>query len=183
MVSILQLVAIMVTATSAPPAAARRPGLDGPKNALSVTPTVNAPRLGIGLGYDRAVHRNLSLGVRFEYAIPRDGYAHIQGLTETLALSLWAPRAFRGFFAEASLGLAHSLLAVQPKFRHTSIIPGLSAGLRWRFGKTFFLGTSLGLRWGQVVRADTAICTYRVACPATRPGPWARIAADIGFAF
>lgn len=156
---------------------------DAPRNAISITPAANAPRFAIGLGYDRAVHRRVSVGARFEYAIPRAGYAHLQGLTETLALSLWAPRAFRGFFAEASLGFGHSVLAAQPDFHRTSIIPGLAAGLRWRFGKTFFLGASVGLRWGHLLRGDRTICTYRAACPATRTGPWARAAIDVGFAF
>ncbi|MBL8945617.1 MAG: hypothetical protein JNK45_20810 [Myxococcales bacterium] len=157
--------------------------VDAPKNAIAITPAVNAPRFGIGIGYDRAVHRLLSVGARFEYAIPRAGYAHLQGLTETLALTLWVPRAFRGVFAEASLGLAHSVLASQPLFRRTTIVPGLSAGLRWRFGKTFFAGASVGLRWGRLLRGDPAICTYSAACPATRTGPWVRAALDVGFAF
>jgi hypothetical protein len=168
--------AVLFGATPATPAAA-------PKNAIAITPAVNAPRFGIGLGYDRAVHRLLSVGARFEYAIPRRGYGHLQGLTETLALTLWVPRTFRGFFAEASIGLAHSVLASQPLFRRTAIVPGLSAGLRWRFGKTFFAGASVGLRWGRLVRNDTAICTYSAACPATRSGPWVRAALDVGFAF
>jgi len=159
------------------------PRADAPKNAIGIVPAVNAPRFGIGLAYDRAVHKNVSIGARFEYAIPTGGYAHLQGLTETLAVSVWVPRALKGFFGEASLGLAHSVLAVQPKLRRTSIIPGLGAGLRWRFGKTFFIGASLGMRWGKLVRDDRGICTYRSACPATRGGPWVRVASEVGFAF
>ncbi len=156
---------------------------EGPRNAISLSPIVNAPRFAVGMGYDRAVHRLLSVGARFEYAIPRLGYAHLQGISESLALTLWAPRTFRGFFAEASIGLAHTLLGVQPRFRRTTIIPGLSAGLRWRFGKTFFLGASIGMRWGRSLRGDRRICTDATACPATRTGPWARAALDVGVAF
>lgn len=155
----------------------------GPKNAVSFTAAANVPRFAVGVGYDRRLHRRITAGARFEYTIPKAGYAHIQGLTESIALALWAPRAFRGFFAEASLGVAHSLLAVQPEFQRIAMVPGLSAGLRWRFGKTFFIGAHAGLRWVSPVRTDTAICTYAAACPATSPGPRARAAIDLGVAF
>jgi hypothetical protein len=159
------------------------PRTDPPKNAIAVVPAVNAPRFGVGLSYDRAVHRIVSIGARFEYAIPRSGYAHLQGLTETLAVTVWVPGALKGFYGEASLGLAHTILAVQPRLRRTSIVPGLGVGLRWRFGKTFFIGAALGMRWGNLVHDERTICTYRTACPATRSGPWVRIASEVGFAF
>lgn len=160
-----------------------RTGDVGPKNAISLTTAANVPRFAIGLGYDRRLHRRITAGARVEYTIPNAGYAHIQGITEGLALALWAPRAFRGFFAEASLGVAHSFLAVQPDFQRIAMVPGLAAGLRWRFGKTFFIGAHAGLRWVTPVRNDSAICTYAVACPATNAGPRARAAIDLGFAF
>ncbi len=154
-----------------------------PKNAIFVSPIVNAPRVAVGIGYDRAVHRVLSVGARFEYAVPKTGYAHLQGFAETLAFSVWAPRTFRGFFAEASLGFAHSVLGADPRLQTATIIPGLSAGLRWRFGRTFFLGASIGLRWGKTLHREPAICTLAAACPATHVGPWARASLDVGFAF
>jgi hypothetical protein len=159
------------------------PRAEGPKNAIGLVPAVNAPRFGVGLSYDRVVHRIVSIGARFEYAIPRTGYAHLQGLTETLAINVWVPRALKGFYGEASLGVAHSLLAVQPRLRRTSIVPGLGVGLRWRFGKTFFVGASIGMRWGKLVKDERAICTYATACPATRSGPWVRVASELGFQF
>jgi hypothetical protein len=154
-----------------------------PRNAIFVSPIVNAPRVAVGVGYDRSIHRLLSVGARFEYAVPKTGYAHLQGFAETLAFSLWAPRAFRGFFAEASLGFAHTVLGVNSRLHTDSIIPGVSAGLRWRFGKTFFLGASVGLRWGKMLHREQAICTFAAACPATHLGPWARASLDVGFAF
>ena len=154
-----------------------------PKNAIFVSPIVNAPRVAVGIGYDRAVHRLLTVGARFEYAVPKTGYAHLQGFAETVSFAVWAPRAFRGFFAEADLGVAHSVLGANARLATATIIPGISAGLRWRFGRTFFLGASIGLRWGKMLHRDPAICTFAAACPATHLGPWARASVDVGFAF
>lgn len=183
---------VLALATAAAPGEATRPrstlggvrtGGVEPKNAVILSGIVNAPNFAAGVGYERAVHRLVTVGARFEYALPRSGYAHLQGLTETLAVAVWVPRTFRGFFAEASLGVAQSVLAAQPLFRRVAIVPGLSAGLRWRFGRTFFVGAQVGLRWGKPVRNDPAICTYAAACPATRSGAFVRAALDLGFAF
>jgi hypothetical protein len=176
-------VAILVLGTTlaGTPTATEKPR--EPKNAIFFSPIVNAPRIAVGFGYDRAVHRLLSVGARFEYAIPKNGYAHLQGIAETLAFTVWAPRAFKGFFAEGSLGFAQSVLGIDPRLHTATIIPGVSTGLRWRFGKTFFVGASIGLRWGKMLRRDPAICTFGAACPATHLGPWARASVDVGFAF
>ncbi|MBX7077623.1 MAG: hypothetical protein K1X88_00465 [Nannocystaceae bacterium] len=152
-------------------------------NALSFSTAVEAPRLGVALGYERRIHRFISAGAQLEYAIPKDGYGHLQGLTETVALSLWAPRAFRGFYVQASTSVAESVLAAQPRFTAVTVAPGVAGGLRWRFGRTFFIGAQLGLRWAMRVRNDTAVCTHAVACPATRTGPVVRAAFDVGFTF
>lgn len=153
------------------------------KNAITLSPAANIPHFAIGIAYDRAVHRRVTIGGRFEYAIPRRGYGQLQGWAEGIALAVWAPRAFHGFFAELDLIVAHSVLAVQPQLHRVAIVPGLTAGFRWRLGRTFFLGASAGLRWGAVVRRDPTICTLPSACPAVRAGPRARVTADFGFAF
>jgi hypothetical protein len=144
---------------------------------------MNIPRFAAGLGYDRAVHRRVSVGARFEMAIPKTGYGHLQGWVEGLALAVWAPRAFHGFFAEANLSVGHTVLGVQPRLHSVSVAPGATVGLRWRFGTHVFIGASGGLRWGIAARRDPAICTFSAACPAIRTGPTARVAIEVGVAF
>lgn len=153
------------------------------KNAVFVAPAMNVPRFAIGLAYDRAVHRRLTVGARFEYAVPKRGYAHLQGWVEGLALAVWAPRAFHGFFAEANLGVGHTVLVAQPRLHTVAIAPGATVGLRFRLGTHAFIGASGGLRWGVVAHRNEAICTFAAACPAVRAGPSARVALEVGAAF
>jgi len=153
------------------------------KNAIMITPAMNIPRFVAGLGYDRALHRRVSVGARFEYAIPKTGYGHLQGWVEGLALAVWAPRAFHGFFAEANLSVGHTVLAAQPRLHSVSAAPGATVGVRWRFGKHVFVGASGGLRWGILAHRNPAICTFSAACPAIRSGPTARVAIEVGVVF
>jgi hypothetical protein len=170
----------------APTGPEARPRLPAPlpaKNAVFVAPVVNVPRFGIGLGYDRAVHRRVTVGARFEYAVAKRGYAHLQGWIEGLALAVWAPRAFHGFFAELNLGVGHTVLAAQPRLHTIAIAPGATVGVRWRLGTHAFIGASGGLRWGVLAHRNPAICTFAAACPAVRVGPSARVAIEVGAAF
>jgi hypothetical protein len=129
------------------------------------------------------LHRRVTVGARFEYAASKRGYGHLQGWMEGLAAAVWAPRAFRGFFAEASLGIAHTVLTAEPSLHSVAVVPGVSAGLRWRFGKHFMIGAVAGLRWGVSARRNSAICTFSAACPAIRTGPAARVALELGVVF
>jgi hypothetical protein len=153
------------------------------KNAVFLAPAMNVPRFAVTLGYDRAVHRRVSVGARFEYAVPKRGYAHLQGWAEGVALSIWAPRAFHGFFAQLDTMITHTVLSAVPGLHSVGVAPGATVGLRWRFGTRVFVGASGGLRWGIAARRNPAICTLSAACPAIRKGPAARVAIEVGVAF
>lgn len=177
---------MLALALAEPTAAEKRPRLPAPlpaKNAVFVAPGMNIPRFTIGIGYDRAVHRRVTVGARFEYAVAKRGYAHLQGWLEGLALAVWAPRAFHGFFAEANLSVGHTVLVAQPRLHTVAIAPGATVGVRFRLGTHAFIGASGGLRWGVLAHRNPAICTFAAACPAVRVGPSARVAIEVGAAF
>lgn len=182
------LLAGMIAATPTPPA---EPGstdvpehaVSAPRNFIMVAAVANVPNFATSIGYDRKLHRLVSVGARFEIGIPNRGYGHLQGMSEAITATVWAPRFLRGFFAEGSLGMAHSLLVAQPKFDVATVVAGVSAGGRWRFGRTFFVGASAGLRNAWVVHRDRVICTQVAACPSTRTGLRVRVALELGFAF
>jgi hypothetical protein len=174
---------MLAIAMAEPAAKSTRPVPPPAKNAISFTAGMNIPRFAVGIGYDRAVHRRVSVGARFESAIPKTGYAHLVGWVEGVALAVWAPRAYQGFFAEANLSVGHTVLGVQPRLHSVSVAPGATVGVRWRFGKHLFIGASGGLRWGILAHRNPAICTFSAACPAIRKGPTARATIEIGVAF
>jgi len=171
------------TTTAESPRRGRLAAPQPARNAITLSPAMNIPHFAITLAYDRVLHRRVTLGGRFEYAVPRRGFGQLAGWAEGIALAIWAPRAFHGFFAQADLLVAHTVLAVQSRLHTVAVVPGLTAGFRVRLGRTFFLGASAGLRWGATVRREPAICTLSPACPAVRTGPRARVTADFGFAF
>ncbi len=177
------LAGLVAVSQPSPPRELPKHAVSTPRNFVLLGGVANVPNFAATIGYERKLHRLVSVGARFELGIAKRGYGHLQGMSEALTVSVWAPRFLRGFFAEGSLGMAHSLLVAQPRFDVATVVAGVSAGARWRFGRTFFVGGSVGLRNAWNVHRDRVICTQNAACPSTRTGLWVRMAVDLGFAF
>jgi hypothetical protein len=189
-VTLLSMLALGTTVLTATPARTESIATTEPKpaarvrnNAVSLRPLAVIPAFGVDVGYERALGRRWSVGGRITYFFPRVGYGHLQGIAETVAGRLWLPRPLHGLFAEASLGVAHVVLARSPALSKTAIVPGLSAGARWQFRNGLLLGASGGLRWGHVVADERILCTRSAPCPAVRSGAYAQLAIEVGYAF
>lgn len=165
---------------SAEPEASREPV---GRNAIVLGTHAKIPDWGSSLTYQRALGRRLSAGLGLEYGYQARGYWHLQGVGETLSGQVWLGRIFHGVFAEASLTVAHQLLARQPRLSITAVVPGLGLGFRWTHRSGLTLGASAGLRWGVKVRSSDIVCTRPKYCTSVREGAYARITADVGFVF
>lgn len=175
-----------IAALLAGPAPAPRPGSARTlerRNAILFSPIAIVPRLGLSLGYDRAVHRHLAIGARLDYPFQPRGAWHLQGMSETLVLTGWFQRALHGFYVEASLGAAHSMFVRQPKMARTALVPGVGIGLRWQFDNGLLIGASTRLQWPITVHDDPRICTHTTVCEPVRPGTQVRLAIQVGYAF
>jgi len=119
----------------------------------------------------------------FEYNLPRRGYAHLAGLSETATGRLWVGRALHGIFAEASLTFSHQFLTRAPELSRTSMAPGAAGGFRWTFANGISLGASGGLRRGYSVVSSPVLCSRGEFCGATRVGTFGRLTLDAGWVF
>jgi hypothetical protein len=177
---VVLLVALAGAETTASSQQPKRPLLH---NAITLAPIAIPKSFGLSLGYERAVHRHVSLGARIDYPFARRSSSYIQGVGETIALQAWATQAFHGFYGEASLGVTHHLLVRAPQLSRTAIAPGLGIGLRWMFRHGLLLGASVGLRWAREVAGSPAICTHAEVCPLVREGVQVRLGIELGWAF
>ena len=82
---------------------------------------------------------------------------------EAVTGAVWVGEPNRGFFAEGSLGFAHQFLAQAPRHGRHAIVPGLSAGMRWRLDNGVTFGAAGGLRWGQRIGRDSGKTSRAIA--------------------
>src|SRR5690606_10439226 len=95
-----------------------------PKNAILASGTFPIPDYGVGLTYLRALGRRFSISGGLEYTIPRFGYSHLIGISESIGGQVWITRPLHGVFAEASFTVAHTSLTRAPELRRVAVAPG-----------------------------------------------------------
>lgn len=189
MLAALTLAALATAPTEPEPTAAATDGhgLFGRRptgrNAVTLQATAPVPDFGISAGFDRVLGRRVSLGAAVEYSLPRLGYAHLTGLSETANGRLWVGHPFHGIFVEGSVTFAHQFLSRAPQLSRTSVAPGAALGFRWTFANGASVGASGGLRRGYRVVSSPVLCTRSEYCGATRVGTFGRLTLDIGWVF
>ncbi|MEM6992708.1 MAG: hypothetical protein AAF721_19495 [Myxococcota bacterium] len=195
MLAALSIVALAAAATAPHERPARADGVavkapTGPfsrpapgRNAVTVRATFPVPDFGVAAAYDRALGRRFTVGGEFEYVLPRVGYSHLTGWSETVNGRVWVGQPLHGVYFGASMSLSHQVLVDAPQLRRTALAPGAELGFRYTLPVGLSLGLSGGLRWTRLVRTESILCTREIHCAATRPGVAARLTADIGWVF
>lgn len=153
------------------------------RNAILASATFPIPDYGVGLTYLRAFGRRFSVSGGIEYTLPRRGHSHLIGLSESVGGQVWVTRALHGVFAEVDFTVAHTSLTRAAQLRRVVVAPGLGAGFRWQFDVGLVLGVTGSLRFARSVGGSELICTRPDTCPATRSGIYARVGAEVGWAF
>lgn len=154
-----------------------------PNDHIAAMPIWSSEAFGVGLGYDRALARRLSLGLELDVlAQPRE-LAHLQGIQETVALSVWPQRAFHGFVGRLTFSLGHQVFTRSARISSTAIAPGVEVGWRFSLPRGVTLGLLAALRWGHRVDDEPGLCTANDHCPAVREGVYGRLGLLVGYAF
>lgn len=153
------------------------------RNALVGTAAFPIPDYGIGLSYLRALGRRYGVSAGLDYAVPRKGYGHLVGLSQTLGAQVWITRPLHGVWAGGSLTLSETFLTRASMLRRVSIAAGINAGYLWQFRFGLLLGASGSLRFAKSAGGTELVCTREGSCPATRSGIYARLGVDVGWAF
>ena len=153
------------------------------RNAVVGTAAFPIPDYGIGLSYLRALGRRYSVSAGLDYAVPRKGYGHLVGLSQTVGAQVWITRPLHGVWAGGSLGLSETFLAKARMLRRVAVAAGVNAGYLWQFRFGLLLGASGSLRFAKSAGGTELVCTREGSCPATRSGIYARLGVDVGWAF
>lgn len=154
-----------------------------PRNAASVVATFPFPDYAIGAAYQRALGGHFSVSGQFDYVVPRPGFGHLIGMTETVGVQGWITRPLHGPWAELTLAVAHTSLRKVPKLSEVTVVPGLGAGFSWQFDFGLLVGAGGSLRFPQKVVRSQLVCTRPAMCPGTRDTLNAAVSVRVGWAW